>query len=290
PGAILVLVGFTLSAFSTLLVAIRFYSRYFLMRMTSLSDYIMLCALLVTWGNTVLNYYQVDFRQDSRLARVENDPDSPTVRAAVAGTLVTWFIYRPSYVVSLSLVKLSVLSFYRVFSTARTNFRRTVNTLIIFTILYTISMIITSIFQCIPISQAFSVQASYTQIPGRNGGSRPKCYRPTNFWIFQGAVNFLTDILILLLPLPMVLMLQGIPPRKRFGLFCIFSVGMLAIAASAVRMWILVIWGKSVRSQNRYGTELLIWGQIEVNSGIVSASAPFLMPLFRRKSKERRQE
>jgi hypothetical protein len=46
-------------------------------------------------------------------------------------------------------------------------------------------------------------------------------------------------------------------------------------------MWILVLWSKDVRSQNKYGTDLLTWGQIEVNCGIVGASAMFLRPLFR---------
>ena len=37
-----------------------------------------------------------------------------------------------------------------------------------------------------------------------------------------------------------------------------------------------------MKSRSNYGTEVLIWGQIEVNCGIVSASAMFLRPLFKR--------
>ena len=46
-------------------------------------------------------------------------------------------------------------------------------------------------------------------------------------------------------------------------------------------MWILVIWAKDIRSRGKYGTDLLTWGLVEVNCGIVSASAMFLRPIFK---------
>lgn len=38
----------------------------------------------------------------------------------------------------------------------------------------------------------------------------------------------------------------------------------------------------------RYGTDLLLWGQVETNSGIISASVPFLRMLFVSRKKEER--
>lgn len=88
PGKVLLVVGFTLTVVSTLMVALRFalilttlryslthfcrfYSRHFLMHMAGASDYIMLLALMGTWANTVLNYYQTKFGKDARLSQVE---------------------------------------------------------------------------------------------------------------------------------------------------------------------------------------------------------------------------
>lgn len=45
-------------------------------------------------------------------------------------------------------------------------------------------------------------------------------------------------------------------------------------------MWILVLWSKDSKSRAKFGTDLLMWGQIEANCGIVGASAMFLRPLF----------
>jgi hypothetical protein len=44
------------------------------------------------------------------------------------------------------------------------------------------------------------------------------------------------------------------------------------------------------RPQNsaKYGADLLLWGQVETNSGIISASVPFLRMLFVGKKKEER--
>lgn len=39
--------------------------------MMGTSDYIILIALLGTWANTVLNYYQTKFGKESKLSQVE---------------------------------------------------------------------------------------------------------------------------------------------------------------------------------------------------------------------------
>lgn len=142
-------------------------------------------------------------------------------------------------------------------------------------------MVVASIFQCTPISAAYSISSSYSQLHGNRNIPRPRCYEPTNLWLTSAIINFATDVVIFMLPIPIVLSLQNMPRRKKLGLFCILSVGTLGIAASAIRMWILMLWGKNVRSRSKYGTELLIWGQVEVNCGIIGASAMFLRPLFR---------
>lgn len=98
--------------------------------------------------------------------------------------------------------------------------------------------------------------------------------------MFVSIVNFATDLIIFVLPIPIVIALHKMPRRKRLAIFGVFSIATLAVAASAVRMYILVLWGKDFRTQSKYGTELLTWGQIELNCAIVGASVMFLRPLF----------
>lgn len=178
----------------------------------------------------------------------------------------------------LCFAKLSILFFFRAIAT-RSTFRRVVWATIIFVSLSTIAVTIGSIFQCERPADAFSVVQWASQF--NPDLPRGKCFQPTILWVFSAAINLLTDVIILLLPIPTLLGLR-VPISKRLALVGIFSVGIMAIVASCVRMWIMALWSESIRNSSRFGAELLLWGQVEVNAGIVSASVPFLRLLFTR--------
>ncbi|OCL12155.1 hypothetical protein AOQ84DRAFT_420836 [Glonium stellatum] len=283
-GFVTVIVGLTLSSFSTIVVALRFYCRYFLIGAFAIHDYVMLGALFVTWGNTILNYYQYYFGSGVRFSSLkETNPAS--VRAKLAGTLLTWYLYRFMYVINLFLVKLSILLFYRSIVT-QVNFRRAIHATIAFVSLYSGAMVIATIFQCQRPSDAYSVKVFLGQFRGKFFG---KCYNPNLAWFVQAGVNLFTDAVIIILPIPCLLALR-IQLDRRLALVGIFSVGIVAIIASCIRVGILAIWSKSAGNQSQYGAQLLLWGQVEVNSGIVSASIPFLRPLFKRTFGSHKQE
>jgi len=206
------------------------------------------------------------------------------VESAVAGVLVTWYIYRATYVIGLCFAKLSILFFYRAIA-SRTNFRRVLYVTIVFVILSTTAITIGNIFQCEKPSDAWSTKQFFASFDGPKNPNkirRGKCNNPTTLWVVSAAVNLFTDVVILLLPIPTLLSLR-VPISKRLGLIGIFSVGIMAIVASCVRMWIMALWSESVSNSSRFGAELLLWGQVEVNAGIASASVPFLRLLFTRK-------
>lgn len=187
-----------------------------------------------------------------------------------------------TYVVALCFVKMSILFFYRSIATSR-NFRRIVNGTIIFVILYTISTTLASAFQCTNPAASYDTSGYLAQF-GVKTGKRPfknvKCFDPSKLWIFTGAVNLFTDVLILFVPIPTLLSLR-VPMSKRLALIGIFSVGILAIVASCIRMWVMALWAENAVNSARYGTDLLLWGQVETNAGIVSASVPFLRLAWR---------
>jgi hypothetical protein len=242
----------------------------------------MLTALLFTWGNTVINYYQYQFSQAYRPSQLRFPDKRLKVHDALAGTLLTWWIYRITYIIGLCFAKLSILFFFRAIAT-RSTFRRVVWATIIFVSLSTIAVTIGNIFQCERPADAFSVAqfASQFNNPGQPKIRRGKCFQPTLLWVFSAAINLFTDVIILLLPIPTLLSLR-VPISKRLALVGIFSVGIMAIVASCVRMWIMALWAESISNSGRFGAELLLWGQIEVNAGIASASVPFLRLLFTR--------
>lgn len=191
-----------------------------------------------------------------------------------------------TYNVALCFVKLSILWFYRAIASHRT-FRRIVNGLIIFVILYTIATTFAAAFQCEKPSQSYDVSGYLAQFDNnpQTKKSDVKCYDPTRLWVFTSAVNLFTDVLIMLLPIPALLGLR-VPMSKRLALVGIFSVGIMAIVASCVRMWVMALWSESPQNSAAFGSDLLLWGQVETNSGIVSASVPFLRLFFRSRDRE----
>ena len=202
------------------------------------------------------------------------------IEKKVLGTLVSWWIYRLNYNLALGFVKLSILFFYRTIAANRT-FRRLVYATMAVVVMYTLGAVIAAIFQCQTPSDAWSPANYFASFdPFDPNRRQPKCYDPVNFWAFTAAANLLSDVIILLLPLPALLSLR-IPMSKRLALIGVFSVGLLAIIASSVRVWVMALWAESPWNSARYGNDLLLWGQVETNSGIISASVPFLRLLFR---------
>lgn len=152
--------------------------------------------------------------------------------------------------------------------------------------LYTLAAAIAAIFQCDNPSDAWSTEAFFSQfdgVPGR--AKRPKCYEPSKLWVVSSAVNLFSDVVILLLPIPALLGLR-VPINKRMALIGIFSIGIMAIVASCVRMWVMALWAESPQNSAQFGADLLLWGQVETNSGIISASIPFLRLIFRGREKK----
>ncbi|KAF2705626.1 hypothetical protein K504DRAFT_387578 [Pleomassaria siparia CBS 279.74] len=284
-GFIVVIVGITLTSMSTLIVLLRYFCRYFRMGSVGVTDHLMFVALLLTWGTTTINYFQDITSSKFRPSQFRFPEKRPMIEAALRGTLITWYLYRIMYGIALCFCKLSILYFYRAIASHAT-FRRMVNYTICFVCLYTFASTIASIFQCENPADSWSTTAFLSQFDGVKGRTKPpKCYDPTRLYLFSACISLFTDVVILLLPIPTLLGLR-VPMSKRLALIGIFSVGLLAIVASCVRMWVMALWAQSPDKSAQFGADLLLWGQVETNAGIISASIPFLRLLFGRRDKE----
>jgi len=208
----------------------------------------------------------------------------------IRGGLLTFWVYRILYYLDLCFIKLSILLFYNYFASAHRTFHRLVRGLMVFVSVGTLAMIIASIMMCNPPSDAWSVEVF---LHGGQGIHDFKCYDPTILWFFSAGFNLVTDFVIWVLPIPFLLNLQSMPVRRRLGLVAIFSVGILAIVASAIRLWIMTLWTSSFVEQGKQTGNFLIWGQVEQHAGIISASIPFLRPIYRKlfgSSQQRRHQ
>ncbi|KAF5026133.1 hypothetical protein F66182_1781 [Fusarium sp. NRRL 66182] len=130
------------------------------------------------------------------------------------------------YIVCGSLAKLALLIFYLRISPQRWFKIATWTTLLIISG-YTIGTFFAVIFACKPIAMSWDVTIT-----------EGTCINRPGLYIATAAVNIISDIILFVLPLPMVVNLQ-IPFKQKIGLMGIFTIGSLTVITSIVRVALL---------------------------------------------------
>ena len=138
-------------------------------------------------------------------------------------------------------------------------------------------MIFAAVFTCFPVADAWSFEVFER---GPSGSYAAECYKPRPFWLFNAGYNLVTDIVIWTLPILFLPTLRSISPRHRAQQIAVFSIGLVAVIASAIRLHAIVYWLNESESQVDTTATLLLWSQVEQNAGVCAASLPFLRPIF----------
>ncbi|RPA83998.1 hypothetical protein BJ508DRAFT_317650 [Ascobolus immersus RN42] len=252
-------VTFSLLPIAIIFVALRLYCRGKVLGRIGSDDWLMVVALACTIALAIMNCFHVKHGTGTSQIYFDMKDWIPTLKL--------WYWYQLQYLLSLAMVKFSILAFYLRLSKEKT-FRYSVYAVMAVVGVYTVIMLFVNIFEC----------------PGRVadawGPNFPAgCNDLVIVYYWQASFNILTDIIILVLPFPTLRRLQ-VNQAKKWALFGIFGVGSIAVIASIVRINALYIYqhSKDVPYDAIY---LLLWSQIELNVAIISASAPALKPLFR---------
>jgi hypothetical protein len=207
------------------------------------------------------------------------DRSAVSKRTAYAFTV----LYNPA----LTATKLSILMLYYRMSQARPFFRYATLVVGVVVIVNGIVMTFLNIFQCRPISAAF------TNDPENPG----KCVDLFSLYLCSAPVNVITDIAILVLPLPSVTAMR-LDKRQKVGLVATFMLGVFVTVVDVVRIAYLqeaLIQEIDLKSINGSGvgkligttpdsswhaSYLLMWSAVEVNVGIICVCALVIKPLL----------
>ncbi|KAF2737457.1 hypothetical protein EJ04DRAFT_430978 [Polyplosphaeria fusca] len=267
--------AFTLTGLSTLVVAIRFYCRLWIVGKLKSYDWIMSFALLCAWGLCVINHYQMYWGTGQHPM-----PESP-----VSENLLPEFVMelllgsgtsmKILYLVALAVCKISILVFYLSIATHRT-FHRVVVATLVLVITVTLILVFLNAFRC-PKNPSLSVSPLIFDL----GISKNQCFDLHTLYFVQGAFNMATDIIILVAPMPILIRLQ-LHKVDKIALLGVFSAGVIAPVASGLRIWSLFLWAKDNADSRYNGGYVLFYSQLELNTGIICASFPSLQPIFRR--------
>ncbi|KAF3904409.1 hypothetical protein ABW21_db0204374 [Orbilia brochopaga] len=262
--------AFSLVPVSTIVIALRLYCRQFLLGRVRIDDWLILLALLITWGIATINYWQAFFMTGVHMKDMPPPDPTKSPLYSLEGTLKSWYVYQLVYLFDLGLIKISILAFYHQISAAKT-YRIIIYVSMAAVVIYSIIMIFINAWECPKISDAWSAE-----ILLQGSGS---CRNLHPLYFVQASFNIFSDIWILLLPIPVLLRLQ-MRRNKRIALIGIFSVGSIAVIASCARIYALHVWSTS--SDIPFdGANILIWSEIEINAALISCSIPALKPLFK---------
>jgi fucose permease len=134
-------------------------------------------------------------------------------------------------------------------------------------------------FQCSPVSAAYSAD------------STGHCMSIVTIYLCQAPVNIITDLAILVLPIP-VLTGMRLPQRQKTILVFTFTLGIFVTVVDVVRIYYLQQAADNQSlTHSRIGTgqdfsynvsTALMWSAVEVNVGIICACIPTLKPLIHR--------
>ncbi|KAM0794296.1 hypothetical protein BDR22DRAFT_792637, partial [Usnea florida] len=241
---------------ATLSVIGRYWSRSFRKASFGADDYIILPALIFTWGVFAVGIVDTYLGIGNHTALEPSIDVSRHYKTIFASSII--------YASSITAIKISILLFYqRVFPTRR--FKLATRTLGGLVVAWWITVVTIQIFSCHPVNGYWDIS-----IPSQ-------CLKGAEFYISVAVANILIDIVMLCLPLRMVWRLQTSTMQK-LALSMTFLTGAFVIVASLYRV---VLLHQTNRTDPLWTyTGAVIWTSIEPSVGVISSCLPTMRPLL----------
>ncbi|KAI4183026.1 MAG: hypothetical protein L6R41_005636 [Letrouitia leprolyta] len=247
----------------TVAVILRFLSRRMARAGLWVDDYVVVLAMVFSWGPNIVNLLGVRRGFGKHIGDISGPQ------------LFEYFKYLYAfeflYTLGMSSVKYSILCFmYRIFPIVQ--FRRILIGCLVFVIALTVSVILVSMFQCVPIHKFWETLAG--ELSHELGG---RCIDVDTYFLVAGGINTVTDFALLALPIPILWSLRTGTPQKLL-LTAIFTVGLTVCVVSIIRLVVLSEVDKSDITWNY--VPAACWTAAEPSIAVVSACLPSLRPLF----------
>ncbi|KAH0026854.1 hypothetical protein KCU78_g4211, partial [Aureobasidium melanogenum] len=242
-------------------VAARFYTRIRLVKSLWWDDWCTLFSLACWIGETGL------FQLACKWGAGKHIYDLP-VSYIYPNLLRGWVVCAVMYSITMLFAKLSILMLYRrLFPIV--NFAWSWWFVTAFTVAYSVGGIFSSLFQCRPMASAWTLDIAPEY-----------CISTQKFYTANAALNVVSDIMILLLPAPIVWGLQT-DTRKKIILTGLFSMGSISCLVSILRMRSIIVLYKDGYDDLTWGlVEVVLWSQAELTAAMICTCTPCLRPLF----------
>ncbi|KAM5383492.1 hypothetical protein ACJZ2D_001941 [Fusarium nematophilum] len=245
------------SVLSTIVVALRSYTRLVLLRALGFDDGIMLVAQLLTIGTAVAIGLETKYGLGFHTWVQPREYFIPYMKAFYSSVVV--------YNIAMCAVKIAILLQYRRIFASRTMQRITFGG-VIFMAAWAITLCFLLTLTCIPVAKFWN-----STLPGR-------CLNSLIIWYVMAGFNLATDVAIFCLPLPMIRSLQ-LPRKQKVMLFVVFCLGFFTCIISIIRLQTLKL-AASTSDPNWDNVGAATWSFIELNTAIIATCLPTIRPIF----------
>lgn len=255
-------VPIVITTVSFIAVSLRFVSRTLVRKRITVDDWVILVSWILAFGLTVSLAIGAKYGLGSSGSFIEPPEDQMARRKARFAIVL---LYNPTYMATKISILFFYLSLFKNFKPLKWGAWITMAVVGIGGLIMTMLIL----FQCQPISAAFTTD--YNSTLGSN------CRNVITIFYASAPLNIITDLAILLLPMP-VLTSLNLPRKEKIVVVCLFAGGGFVVVIGVVRIYFL---DKAVLSGNFDAdvSSSFMWSAIEVNVGIVCASIPMLKPL-----------
>ncbi|KAH9863176.1 hypothetical protein IAQ61_009453 [Plenodomus lingam] len=262
-GNALVLVNSIFLGLVVITVGLRLYTRLAIKRWFGLDDVFILLALLFTIGLTaVVLLANRDYGWDRHVYDIPFDALVPTSKIAMSAKVV--------FTAAATFTRLSLHCFYYrlVADSGKTWFKGLIHANVIYTVGIFFSFTFLSIFLCDPVKNYWAL-----------GAPVDSCMDEGYVTLVCGIINCVADFATTITPMPLVIGLH-MPRRQRIAVAILFGLGMIVTVAGIVRTWYIYISLVKSSDQTWYAYPLWIAAAVEIDLGVICASAPVLRPLL----------
>ncbi|KAL4802354.1 hypothetical protein BDV18DRAFT_147357 [Aspergillus unguis] len=254
-----VIISATLLGLSSLVMAMRIYTRVVLIRQTDREDVTILFSLAFSAAYVGCVVAQYHFGLGKHSFDITKEEHKKQIK--------TFWISLPMYEFSFGLAKISILlRFLRLFPSRR--FCIICYIVLGIVVAETIWAICAALFNCQPVARFWD--------PDITGS----CMSRKAVWFFNAAINIATDLTLLILPMSQLSRLN-LPRKQKIALIAVFALGGLVVVISILRL--RCFYSRASPSDASYDNVCAAyWSAAETNISIICASLPYLRPLISR--------
>ncbi|KAF2641565.1 hypothetical protein P280DRAFT_426256 [Massarina eburnea CBS 473.64] len=245
---------------ATALLIIRAYTKVVLVKKITSDDW----CLLMSWIFSIPVQFLITYRAPAGLIGIHAwELTGHQLNTVAKITLTTTVLYSPA----LAFAKLSFLCLYLNLNPGK-GFRTGVYLTMLVVIGSCVSIVFSLLLACRPFAKNIDVTV-------REG----QCLNKAALYIATGVLNMITDIMVLILPIPMVLGLKMAKSRK-IMVILLFSVGSITCITSAVRVALLppMLYSKDSSWDTVYPS---LWILIEASLIIITGTLPTIRLFLR---------